>query len=119
MYEFEPLPADASAATRRHVLGVQANAWIEHMDTAARVDYMVFPRLAAVAEVAWSASGKDWDDFARRLPEQLAIYDAIGVGYRPPDGPHPWQQRPGVPGAPRDRAERLAELEALTADLLE
>lgn len=119
VYEFEPLPADASEPMRRHVLGVQANAWSEHMDTASRVDYMVFPRLAAFAEVAWSAPGKDWVAFEARLDAQLAIYDAIGIAYRPLDGPHPWQQRPGVPGVPRARADRQAELAALTADLLE
>ncbi|MBT2516711.1 beta-N-acetylhexosaminidase [Streptomyces sp. ISL-90] len=119
VYDFEPLPAGADDAMRRHLLGVQANAWTEHLDTAARLDYVVFPRLAAFAEVAWSARGKDWDDFAARLPEQLAIYHAIGVGYRPLAGPHPWQQRPGVAGKPRDKAERVAELAALTADLLE
>ncbi|MDQ0577786.1 beta-N-acetylhexosaminidase [Agromyces albus] len=119
VYDFEPLPVGADDAMRRHLLGVQANAWTEHLDTAARLDYAVFPRLAAFAEVAWSAPGKDWRGFAARLPEQLAIYDAMGVGYRPLAGAHPWQQRPGVPGAPRDKAERLAELAALTADLLE
>jgi len=119
VYDFDPLPDDADEATRRHVLGVQANAWTEHLDSAARLDYAMFPRLAAFAEVAWSAPGKDWDDFAARLPAQLAMYDAIGVAYRPLDGPHPWQQRPGVPGAPREKADRQAELAALTADLLE
>ncbi|WP_235507614.1 beta-N-acetylhexosaminidase [Agromyces sp. Root1464] len=119
VYEFEPLPEDASAPMRRHVLGVQANAWSEHMDTASRVDYMVFPRLAAFAEVAWSAPGKRWADFEARLDAQLEIYDAMGVAYRPLAGPHPWQQRPGVPGAPRAKADRQAELAALTADLHE
>ena len=122
VYDFEPLPDhadDADDAMRRHLLGVQANAWTEHLDTGSRLDYAVFPRLAAFAEVAWSAPGKDWGDFAARLSDQLAIYDAIGVGYRPLAGPHPWQQRPGVPGAPRERADREAELAALTADLLE
>ncbi len=119
VYDFEPLPEGASEPMRRHVLGVQANAWSEHLDTVARLDYAVFPRLAAFAEVAWSGAGKDWDDFARRLPAQLAIYDAIGVAYRPLAGPHPWQQRPGVPGVPREKADRQAELAALTADLLD
>lgn len=119
VYDFEPLPEDADGAMRRQLLGVQANAWTEHLDTAARLDFAVFPRLAAFAEVAWSAPEKDWDDFSSRLDGQLAIYDAIGVGYRPLAGPHPWQQRPGVPGAPRSKAARQAELAALTADLLE
>lgn len=118
VYDFEPLPEGVDDATRRHVLGVQANAWTEHLDTLARLDYAVFPRLAALAEVAWSAPGKNWPDFLARLEGQLAIYDAIGVGYRPLAGPHPWQQRPGVPGLPRDKADRQAELARLTADLL-
>ena len=41
---------------RKHVLGVQANIWTEHIRTEERVEYMTFPRAAALAEVAWSAS---------------------------------------------------------------
>lgn len=114
---FEPLPETASPAFRQHVIGVQANVWTEHLDSRERLDYAVFPRLGAFAEIAWNGGPLDWDDFAFRLPGYLAWLEGQGVDFRPTEGPRPDQQRPGVPGVPRDRAERIAELERLTASL--
>ncbi|QEO14156.1 family 20 glycosylhydrolase [Agromyces intestinalis] len=113
---FDPL-AGASAVLRSHVVGVQANVWCEHLDSRERFDYAVFPRLGAFAEVAWNGGPLDWDSFTERLPGYLAWLESRGVDFRPLDGPRPDQQRPGVPGMPRDRASRLAELARLTADL--
>ncbi|GAA2343365.1 beta-N-acetylhexosaminidase [Saccharopolyspora halophila] len=85
----------------RNALGVQAQVWTEHLDSPRRVDYAAFPRLCAFAEVAWSAQ-RELPEFAGRLTEHhLPRLDACGVEYRPLDGPHPWQTRPGVPGQPR------------------
>ncbi|WP_199434597.1 beta-N-acetylhexosaminidase [Qaidamihabitans albus] len=85
-----------------HVLGVQAQVWTEHLDSVRRVDYAAFPRLAAFAEVAWSSGRRDYTEFLPRLREHhLPRLDALGVEYRPLDGPLPWQTRPGVQGRPR------------------
>lgn len=46
----------------------------------------------------------DHQDFTRRMPVHYARLDALGVGYRPPGGPLPWQKRPGVLGRPIDGA---------------
>ena len=114
---FEPLSSASSPALRQHMIGVQANVWTEHLDTRERLDYAVFPRLGAFAEIAWNGGPLDWDDFAFRLPGYLAWLEQQGVAFRPLDGPRADQQRPGVPGMPRERAARLAELERLTANL--
>ena len=114
---FDPLPADAPQVLRDRVVGVQANVWTEHLDSRARLDYAVFPRLGAFAEVAWNGGPLDWTDFASRLPGYLAWLETEGVDFRPLDGPRPHQRRPGVPGVPRERADRIAQLERLTADL--
>jgi hexosaminidase len=104
VYRFEPVPADLTPQEARHVIGTQANVWTEVMDSVRVVDYMAFPRLAAFAEVAWSAlpapQERDWPDFQRRMTAHLARLDALGVEYRPAGGPHPWQRRPGVIGRP-------------------
>ena len=104
VYRFEPVPPGLSDAAAAHVLGTQANVWTECMENRARVDYQVFPRLAAFAEVAWSAlpapAARDFADFERRMTAHYARLDALGVDYRPPSGPLPWQRRPGVPGRP-------------------
>ncbi|MEV6076880.1 beta-N-acetylhexosaminidase [Streptomyces sp. NPDC052069] len=104
VYRFEPVPPGLSEEAARHILGTQANVWTEVMQNRARVDYQVFPRLAAFAEVAWSAlpasADRDFSDFERRMTTHYARLDALGVDYRPPGGPLPWQQRPGILGRP-------------------
>ncbi|MER0480207.1 beta-N-acetylhexosaminidase [Streptomyces sp. Edi2] len=108
VYRFEPVPPELTADQAAHVLGTQANAWTEVMDSQQRLDYQVFPRLAAFAEVAWSRlpapADRDYQDFTRRMAVHYARLDALGVGYRPPGGPLPWQKRPGVLGRPIDGA---------------
>ncbi|KIF72193.1 beta-N-acetylhexosaminidase [Streptomyces sp. AcH 505] len=106
VYRFEPVPAELTDAEAAHVLGTQANVWTEVMQDRSRVDYQVFPRLAAFAEVAWSAlpasADRDFAGFERRMAAHYARLDVLGVGYRPPGGPLPWQRRPGVLGRPRE-----------------
>ncbi|MEH0544672.1 beta-N-acetylhexosaminidase [Streptomyces sp. B21-105] len=104
VYRFDPVPTELTPAQARHVLGTQANLWTEAMEDHARVDYQAFPRLAAFAEVAWSdlpaPRERDFAGFERRMRAHYARLDALGVGYRPPGGPRPWQRRPGVLGRP-------------------
>ena len=80
VYGFDPIPASIPEEQRRHILGLQANIWTEFMRSDARVEYMTFPRIAALAEVAWSEKN-DWPDFQRRLEPQLKRYDKLGIGY--------------------------------------
>jgi hexosaminidase len=80
VYRFDPTPASIPEAERRHILGIQANIWTEFMRSDARVTYMAFPRIAALAEVAWSEK-TDWADFQRRLEPQLKRYVSLGIGY--------------------------------------
>jgi hexosaminidase len=108
VYRFEPVPPQLTAEEAGHVLGTQANVWTEVLEDHARVDYQAFPRLAAFAEVAWSAlpapAERDFADFERRMTAHYARLDALGVAYRPPGGPKPWQRRPGILGRPIDGA---------------
>lgn len=118
VYAFDPLPSAALAEVERasgRLLGTQAQVWTEHLDSARRVDYATYPRLAAFAEVAWSPpAGRDpgspaSKEFLDRLERRhLPRLDAYGVEYRPLAGPHPWQTRPGVEGYPRDLAAETA-----------
>ncbi len=82
VYAYEPVPAALDDNEKKHVLGVQANVWTEHMRTFARVQHAIFPRIAALSETAWSpASRKDYQDFLTRLPAQLQRYRALGIDY--------------------------------------
>ncbi|MER6406458.1 beta-N-acetylhexosaminidase [Streptomyces viridosporus] len=108
VYRFEPVPPELTAEEAGRVLGTQANVWTEVMEDQGRVDYQVFPRLAAFAEVAWSSlpapAERDVADFERRMTAHYRRLDALGVAYRPPTGPLPWQKRPGLLGRPIEGA---------------
>jgi hexosaminidase len=79
VYRFEPNDPQLSQAQQRHVLGVQADLWTEHIQTEARVEWMALPRAAALAEVAWSAPQRDWPGFLTRLGGMMARYHSLGV----------------------------------------
>ena len=82
VYAFEPVPAVLDAQQAQHILGVQANVWTEHMRTFARVQHAAFPRLAALAETAWTPkAARDYDDFLIRLPSLLPRWQARGIAY--------------------------------------
>lgn len=82
VYDYEPLPAQLSAEQQALIKGVQANVWSEYMSNPAKVEYMVFPRMAALSEVAWSnKEKKDWDDFQQRLQTQYKRYDLWKAKY--------------------------------------
>jgi hexosaminidase len=81
VYDFEPAPSEKlTEAERAHILGVQANIWTEFIRTDARVEYMLFPRGAALAEVGWSPEKREWQSFLQRLTVQYARYDALKQG---------------------------------------
>ena len=64
------------------VLGVEAPLWTETVETFDQVQYMAFPRLAAIAELGWSpAAARDWPDFARRLATHGPRWTERGVTY--------------------------------------
>lgn len=68
-----------------NVLGVEAALWTEYVPTVKKADYMCFPRLGAIAEIAWSAqSDRDYERFLAALPEYYKLLDVYGVGYAKP-----------------------------------
>ncbi|WP_295013015.1 beta-N-acetylhexosaminidase [uncultured Microbacterium sp.] len=116
---FDPIPAALEEEHRERILGGQGNLWTEHVDSARRIDYQVFPRACALAEALWSGQeDADVASFPERLRAHLRRLDAAGVEYRPADGPRPWQRIPGVPGKPFDRAARAAHIAEITANLV-
>jgi hexosaminidase len=80
VYRFDPQDPTLTAAQRRHVLGLQANIWTEHIRTGPRVEWMTLPRAAALAEAAWSEQ-HDWPDFLQRLVPMFQRYRAADLNY--------------------------------------
>jgi hexosaminidase len=67
------------------VIGVQGNVWTEYLKTARAVEYMVWPRALALAEVAWTpVDRRAWGGFASRVPARLRALERLGVHYRVP-----------------------------------
>ncbi|KAL2208445.1 sugar hydrolase [Sarocladium strictum] len=120
IYGWKPRPKELKPEEAENIIGAQVNVWTEHMETARRVEYMVFPRLCAFAEVAWGTVGEkpSFDDFRKRLEDgHIARLQALGVNYRPQSGPRPWDSRPDAPGKTHTMAERLAWRYEATSEL--
>ncbi|QEC54214.1 family 20 glycosylhydrolase [Anseongella ginsenosidimutans] len=82
VYEYEPVPEELSGADAKHILGAQGNLWTEYIPTTGHVEYMVYPRALALAEVVWSqAEKKNYDDFLERLKGSLERLSALDVNY--------------------------------------
>ena len=83
VYAYEPIPPALDSLQARHVLGTQGQIWTEYQRTPKNVEYMVFPRLVALSEVAWTPrERKDFADFRGRLATHLARLAVIDVNYR-------------------------------------
>lgn len=81
-YNYEPMPKELTKEEQQYIKGVQANLWTEYIPVFSQVQYMVLPRLGAVAEVQWTdPSKKDYKDFLRRVPHLVAVYDCYGWNY--------------------------------------
>jgi hexosaminidase len=75
VYDFSAENLGLDATQQKKVLGIQANLWTETVDREQRLDFLLFPRIAALSESAWSAPDtRNFDDFMRRLPLHLKQY---------------------------------------------
>jgi hexosaminidase len=82
VYNFEPVPETLSKQASRNILGAQANLWTQYMKSPEYVEYMTFPRAAALAEVVWSTkANRNYPWFRKRLQEMIKRYDAEGIRY--------------------------------------
>ncbi|MBL0024987.1 MAG: family 20 glycosylhydrolase [Saprospiraceae bacterium] len=82
VYDYEPIPKELNAAEAKYVLGAQANLWAEYITTAEQVEYMVLPRMLALAEVVWSPKeNKNWENFNERLKNHFKAFGQRGLHY--------------------------------------
>lgn len=89
VYELNPISNDIESSFLKNILGIQANVWTEYMKTPEHVEYMVFPRMFALAENAWSTQeNKSWDRFKTSVVSRMEYLKNNGVNcsysaYRP------------------------------------
>ncbi|MBZ5857674.1 beta-N-acetylhexosaminidase [Flavihumibacter profundi] len=85
VYSYDPVPAELTADEARHILGVQANTWTEYIPTAEHLEYMIFPRFLALAEIGWSSKNqKDWTNFQGRLQQHYLLLQRKSINYYRP-----------------------------------
>ncbi len=82
VYAFEPVPAGLTPAESRHILGGEACLWTENFSTPAAVEYMLLPRLMALAEVLWSPpSKKNYAAFIKKIEKEFPKLAADHTAY--------------------------------------
>ena len=81
VYNYVPMNG-VSADLQDKYMGVQANFWTEWVEEPEVVQYLMFPRLAAVAEAAWTPQEKrNYNDFLKRLQSEKEFYELMDVDY--------------------------------------
>ena len=82
VYDYEPIDPKLTPEQGKYILGAQANLWTEYIASPAHAEYMLLPRLAALAEVQWTApEKKNYADFLKRLGNLLNYYQKEGYHY--------------------------------------
>jgi hexosaminidase len=84
VYHFNPIPKGLTAEEEKGIIGAQANTWAEKIPSENRADYMIFPRMTALAERLWT--NKDlYASYTDRLTQHFPRLQALKVNYRLPD----------------------------------
>lgn len=69
VHNYQPIPKELTAQEGKYILGAQGNVWSEYIGSQSKLEYTIFPRIAALAEMLWTPKEKrSWKDFERRLP---------------------------------------------------
>lgn len=88
LYNFSIAGLGISNEQQKQILGVQAALWTEAILTKEKLQYMLFPRIAALAETAWTADGqKNLDQFKERVKQQFKLYQQDGLYFYDPFHP--------------------------------
>lgn len=83
VYNYDPIPKELTEQEQKYVIGVQGNVWTEYMETPAKVEYMILPKVYALSEIAWTpVNRKDFKNFnEERLSTHLANLDRTETNY--------------------------------------
>lgn len=82
MYEWDPVTSQVTPEQEALVQGGQGALWTERVATQDRVEWMLYPRLAALSEVFWTnASKRNWDDFYRRITDFYPVMRKMGINF--------------------------------------
>jgi hexosaminidase len=84
VYDYNPIPSTLNADEAKYILGAQANVWTEYIPSTKQVEYMAYPRAAALSEVLWTGKQRPgFEDFKERLRTHFNFLDTLNVHYAP------------------------------------
>lgn len=82
VYDYDPVPKELNDEQAKHILGAQANLWTEYIHTTQHVEYMMLPRMLALAEAVWSPKeNKKWNRFNEHLQAHIRSFEKKGWNY--------------------------------------
>jgi hexosaminidase len=82
VYEYDPVPQELSEEEAKYILGAQANVWTEFISTNAHLEYMILPRMLALAEATWTPlDAKNWNKFYDKLQYHFIGFDQKGLNF--------------------------------------
>ena len=81
-YAFDPIPEDLEEKYHKYILGIEACLWTEYVPNIKQLEWQIFPRLIAVAEIGWtSKNNRNFKSFQKRLDSSLKRLDFLGINY--------------------------------------
>lgn len=90
VYTYDPIPKEIEEDKKKHILGAQGNIWTEYTYEEETIEYLLYPRILALAEITWTATeNKSFDDFLNRLNSIYEVLDHYAINYHIPlpEGP--------------------------------
>jgi hexosaminidase len=104
-YSYEPAENDLTPEQKEHILGIQGNMWTEYVAEESHLQYMILPRLAALAECQWcDAQNKNWDRFSAAAVRFCKMYEVMGYSY----ATHIFQVKGDVVANPAEKSVTVA-----------
>ena len=83
VYSYEPVPEGLTEEEAKFILGTQGNVWTEYMETPEHVEYMVYPRACALAEIGWTPKrNKNFENFLDRMEGHYKRLQTMNVNIR-------------------------------------
>lgn len=81
VYSYNPVPVDSLSGDQvKHIMGVQANTWTEYIQDEQHLEYMMFPRALALAEIGWTPQeSRNWEDFKPRMNAHIPVLQQMGI----------------------------------------
>lgn len=84
VYDYEPAGTELAENVKKHMLGIEACLWTEFVTNSKEAEYLIFPRLSAFAETAWSQpENKDWGSFVKRIDKMVEDFRQSDINFAP------------------------------------